>query len=179
MLAWVASAWVLERWGRSQKIPSSAPDLIVVAGCAVQADGSPSPALRRRVFAALSLPFGETPLLFTGGGQPSEAEVAAALARASGISEARLLLEPQARSTWENALFSERLLRLQGREPRQLRVLVVSDAVHLLRCFLLFRRLFGTVEVFAAPGPDRWKLALREVLVLGWYALRGRLRRSA
>lgn len=105
--------------------------------------------------------------------------MAAHLARASGIPEERLLLEPHAESTWENAIFSARLLKLRGMDPRQLRVLVVSDAVHLLRCFLLFRRVFGTVEVFAAPGPDRWKLALREVLVLGWYALRGRLRRSA
>lgn len=174
LLLWFASAWVLEQWGRRQK-PSRVPDVILVAGCAVR-QGRASPALRRRVQTAVALPFVNTPLLFTGGGQPSEAAVAADLARAAGTSEARLLLEEHASSTWENAVFSAHLLRTQGVEPRRLRVLVVSDAVHLLRCFLVFRREFGGVETVAAPSSGRWTLSLREVGVLVWYGLRGRLR---
>lgn len=56
-----------------------------------------------------------------------------------------------------------------------MRVLVVSDTAHLLRCFLVFRCDFGTVELVGTPG--RWKGALREVGVLGWYALSGKLKR--
>lgn len=140
-------------------------------------DGRASPALARRVQAALHLPFPDTPLVFTGGGQPvSEAAAAAILARAAGIPEHRLLLEHHAESTWENAAFTAHLLRGLGVEPQQARVLVVSDAVHLYRCFLIFRRIFGKVDVVAARSPHRWRLALREVVVLAWYGGRGRLR---
>ena len=155
-------------------MPSSAPDLIVVAGCKVGPDGRASPALRRRVEAAIQLPF-SSPLLFTGAER--EAEVSARLAEAAGVSPERLLREERSTSTYENALFASEVWRETGKDPQQTRVVVVSDRVHLLRCLLLFRRFFGRVEVVGAPSPFRWKLALREVLVFGWYGIGGRLRR--
>jgi uncharacterized SAM-binding protein YcdF (DUF218 family) len=167
---------MLERWGRRQQIPAQAPALMIVAGCAVLPSGQPSPALARRVLTAIRLPFPDTPLLLTGGGQPvSEATAAAGLARQQGVSEDRLLLEHHASSTEENAVFAARLVRQQGGDPRQMRVLVISDSVHLYRCFLVFRREFGTVQTFPTPGPVRWRLSLREVVVLVGYWIQGKL----
>jgi uncharacterized SAM-binding protein YcdF (DUF218 family) len=139
----------------------------------VRPDGRPSPALQRRVKAAIELPFPEVPLLFSGGGNPSEAWVASDYARSLGVSSSRILLEENATSTWENAVFSAKVLKEKGVGPR--RILVVSDPVHLLRCFLVFRREFEEVELWAAPSRNPAKLAMREVLVLVLYGVQGRL----
>jgi uncharacterized SAM-binding protein YcdF (DUF218 family) len=120
----------------------------------------PSPALARRVYRALELPFLDTPILFSGAG--GEAEAAAELAR-QHAPHRRVLQECRATSTRENAAFSAEML------AGVRRVVVVSDEAHLFRCYLVFRRFFEEVAVVSC-GPGRWG---RESLVLGWYALRG------
>ncbi len=124
--------------------PRETYDAVVVLGAHVGADGQPSPALARRMRRGIALiREGAAPrLLLTGGAQdpggagPTEAAVMARLARQAGLPESALLLETEARSTWENALFSRRLMAAQG----LVSALVVTDRLHLCRALLCFRR---------------------------------------
>ena len=134
-------------------------DAVIVLGTRVEADGRASPPLARRVRRGVALvKAGAAPiLLLTGGhspggwpGVPSEAEVMADLARESGLPAEAILLEPEARSTWENALFSHRLMAARGLAS----ALLVTDRLHLWRARLCFRRCGLRVTGCAAQA--RW-----------------------
>ncbi len=171
-------------------------DVIVVLGAAVGAGGGPSAALRRRVAEGVRrLEAGAAPVLLLSGGKgggpdggkaggtggakdsrwPSEAEVMRDLVLAPGVAEARLVLEPDSRSTFENARHSVRLMRARGWSS----ALVVTDTVHLPRALLAFRAAGIEAHGAAAKGGARdepawtWPYHLaREALALLWYAAR-------
>src|SRR5258708_37858102 len=134
-------------------------DAIVVRGCALHA-GAPSPALSRRVeCGAALLARGVAPLLVLSGGGRSgrpEAEAMAALAAALGVPPARMLLEPRSRDTIGNAFNSAALLGARGLAS----VVLVSDAYHLARARILFRRAGLIVTATDHPPPRFW---LREL----------------
>jgi uncharacterized SAM-binding protein YcdF (DUF218 family) len=143
------------RSGRIRRLLPSpeAAEAIVVLGCRVRPDGSPSSQLRRRVALAVTLyETGVAPLLvLSGGGGPvSEAEVMSGLARATGVPVTALLCEAASRNTAENALNSARLLREVGLS----KVVLVSGRAHLLRARWLFR-LAGLRVVGSAGVPAR------------------------
>lgn len=156
--AWVAATAALVAWGRTRRVNDPV-ELVVVPGCRVYADGRPSPALQRRVLTGAQEALARgVPLLITGA--YGEAEVGAALALGHGVPAHRLLQEPTATCTAENAARSAGLV---GDVP----VLVVSDDYHLLRCAWLFRRHFRRVGLRAAvPGAWPWRAASRELLGL-------------
>lgn len=156
--AWVMVVVVLVSWGRRQRARGEV-DLVVVPGCKVYADGRPSPALQRRVLSGAREAMARgIPLVISGAA--GEAEVGAALALRHGVPPERVLVEPTATNTAENAA---RTAALMG----DVRVLVVSDDYHLLRCGWLFRRHFRQVELSAAlPGPWPWRPASRELFGL-------------
>src|SRR6476620_466179 len=86
------------RSGRTRRVLPSpeAAEAIVVLGCRVRPDGSPSSPMRRRVALAVTLyQSGAAPLLvLSGGGAPvSEAQAMAELARAAGVPGTALLCE--------------------------------------------------------------------------------------
>jgi uncharacterized SAM-binding protein YcdF (DUF218 family) len=90
-------------------------------------------------------------VVFTGYGVPtlSAAEAMADVARTAGLAESALLIEPAARSTLQNAAFG---LALLDAAPE--RVVVVSDAFHLPRAWVIFR-VFGVPDVaLRATRPD-------------------------
>lgn len=133
----------------------------MVLGTRVRPDGSPSPALRRRTLkGAEAVREGAAPLLvLSGGGRhrgvktgeaPPEADVMQALAREAGVGEEQILLEPDSRNTFENALNTAEMLH--GRGLR--RVMVVSDRFHLPRALFVFRRLGLEAEGLAAYPPS-------------------------
>jgi uncharacterized SAM-binding protein YcdF (DUF218 family) len=112
---------------------------------------------------------------------------AAAELAARGIASARILVEPGARNTWENAAQSARLLRAQGLAPAPL--LLVTEPWHLPRARLAFRahglraRGAGCRVPAAARLPGLPRLLLHELVGIGVYllrwllaAVRGRLR---
>lgn len=172
--AWFVTAGVLDQYG--QRTPQRERwDAIVVAGCRVHADGTPSVALERRTRLAVRLwKEGYAPkIMFTGGvgeGRISEAAAAAGMARAQGVPPQAIGVEDRSRSTEENARFSRELLG-------QARVLVVTDSFHVYRARRVFARHFPEAGGAGSVGMTwpRARGALREVGALGWYALSGRL----
>ncbi|MFC7688961.1 YdcF family protein [Paeniroseomonas aquatica] len=84
----------------------------------------------------------EAKLVFTGGqgslvhGGVTEADVAAALWRDLGVPADRLLLEREARNTWENAVLSHRLVQPKPGETW----LLVTSASHMPRAAGVFRQ---------------------------------------
>ena len=164
---WTSAAVLLDISGHSPH-PAQA-DVIVVAGCGVEAGGKPSDCLATRTDQAVALfKEGMAPmLLFTGGvgdHPPSEAEVAASRAMAQGVPAAAILLEDRSTSTEENARYAAAL------HPGGA-VVVVSDAWHTHRVGWVFGRHFEQVATVGVDGPlhDRIYGAHREVLAIGWY----------
>ena len=175
VLLWSGLALGLDVWGRRQH-PSGAWDAVVVAGCRVDPGGVPSTSLTRRTELGVRLwQEGAAPLLvFTGGlgtHPPEEAAVAAALARTLGVPEAAIRTELRSTSTEENARMAAELL------PPGARIVLVTDGYHAWRARQVFRRYFSEVAVAGSTSTRSVRLrgALREVLALGWYAVRGRL----
>lgn len=189
------------------------PATAVVLGYCLSPDGAAGPGLaaRARAGADLFASGAAQALIFSGGhpggglrGGRSEAAVAA------GVGAAHLglaapppawRLEEASTSTWENALFSLRMLAGGGGGGDQ-RVIVVTSPFHLGRAARTFARAAAVVAVAAAadetspppsftlfahaPPVDRPTTpaeratatyeAVREVAALVWYWVRGRLK---
>ena len=157
--------------------PRDQADVVVVLGTAVSESGRPSSGMRARMECALGLyDAGAAPfLLLTGGGSGPlpEAEVMRRLAIAAGVPSEALVLEPTARSTFENAARSVAIIRARGWQ----RVIVVTSWPHLPRALLAFRaagvRAVGRAAAAAAtPVPFRrsWHYLAYELLAIAWYA---------
>lgn len=175
-LSWSALAWGLDRYGQRRPEPEGRWDAIVVLGCRVFPDGQPSVALARRVQKAAELfEAGRADVLVLTGGRGDtgvvEAEVAATVAESLGVPRSAMVLETRSTSTDENARFAAEAIA--GR-----RVLVVTDAYHVLRSERVFARHFVEVHVVGTVSPRWWPRlqgALREVVALAGYAVKGQL----
>lgn len=174
--AWVGAAFGLDvvgGHGPPSRVERPTWDAIVVLGCRVGRDGSPSLAMRRRVGYAVSLfREGRAPRLVMTGGRGedepvSEASAAAKVAIGLGVPPEAILIEEESQSTEQNAEFARRAL---GRGE----VLVVSDAYHVTRGARVFQRYFDEVDATGIRGAPLGG-ALREVAALAIYALLGRL----
>lgn len=153
-------------------------DAAIVLGARVRPDGSPSPALLRRVRHGVKLLRAgrAAHLLMTGGPvghAVPEAVVMRDLALAEGVPAERLHLEDQSRNTIENARLSAPLIARAGWS----RLAVVTDPHHLPRALYVFRRLGLRVAGAAAPPPVRrgkewWLSYLREASAFPWTVLR-------
>jgi uncharacterized SAM-binding protein YcdF (DUF218 family) len=162
--------------------PARGPILLLL-GAPLHADGSPGPALHRRLACALRR-LRRDPnarVLATGGVPPralcrrTEAAAAAAVLASAGIAADRILVEPRARNTWENAERSALLLRRAGLTGAPL--LLVTDPWHVPRARLAFRAQGLSVRgagcrVAGAEGPPAWPRLLREAVGFGLYLLR-------
>ena len=141
--------------------------VLVIFGAALRPDGAPSPALLRRVEAAIEAArASDATLLATGGvvtAPVAEAVVMRALIEAAGIAPARIVLEDQAQTTLGSVRLCAPILRRLA--PR--RIIVCSDDYHLPRCRWLMRLAgFRTEPLPArAPRPRIWT-RLREIIAL-------------
>lgn len=153
-------------------------DAAIILGALLRPDGSPGPALLRRVAHGIRLAQSGrvTHLVMSGGavGHPvPEALVMRDLALAAGVPPERVHVETEALNTIGNALHSRRMAEEKG----WTRVLVVTDAWHMPRALYAFRRL--GLRVRAAPAwPEsspkgQWYLAwAREAFALPWTVIR-------
>jgi len=165
LATWACLAWALDAFGRRPH--DTGPfDAIIVPGCAVRSDGTPSGALARRTRHAVELyQSGLAPSIVLTGGvgrfPPSEAAAAATLAISLGMPQTALILEEASTSTIENAAFAAECLDGASRH----RVLIATDGYHCWRCRRIFSRHFETVSTAGSvPGPRlRVRGAMREV----------------
>jgi uncharacterized SAM-binding protein YcdF (DUF218 family) len=134
------------------------------------------------------------PVLVSGGKDPQEngpslAEMMRDFLVKLGVNPADVIMEQAATTTFENAKFSEKLLRQRGLH----RIVLVTDAAHMRRAVAVFEA--TELEVIPAPCnyyAGRFKLSLaaflpsygalgnidyaaHEWLGLAWYRLHGRL----
>jgi uncharacterized SAM-binding protein YcdF (DUF218 family) len=131
------------------------------------------------------------PILATGGAGPRGGEAMSSIMRRAleqeGVPPSKIWTEEQSRSTYENALYSAKLLHGSGIH----RIALVVEAESMLRAELCFRK--QGLEVTPAPclfwsapfergrllpgweGIDRQEALLHEGLGLLWYWLRGRI----
>ena len=164
--------------GYGQKMPSKDSfDAIVVAGCKVKADGTPSLALQARTRKAIELyNIGYAPkIIFTGGSiddRPSEAK--AAMKYALSISEVPkevFLLEEESTTTRTNAQFAKEKFSDINK------IIVVSDSYHIYRAEQIFQKYYSYVEGSGrVPAWNvRIKGAYREIPAILYYKWKGYL----
>ncbi len=158
--------------------PTAAEQAIIVLGAAVLPDGTPSPALARRIALAARLHGAGAAATVIGSGglgdhAPTEARAIRDALIAAGVPAAAVIEEDRARSTYENATHSIAIMRARGLR----RAIVATDAFHLPRALLTFRLLgmpaTGTGAPFAAgtPAATRAFAWLREAAALPVYLL--------
>lgn len=178
-LFFVALAWGLDRRGQRELNSAERYDAIVVLGARVHPDGNASATLIRRVHRGADLvQQGLAPRLILSGGKVgsdvSEARAALPHALSRGVPEDVITLEEASTSTETNASEVARILDANAR------VLIVTDAFHVLRSVRLFRAHFRHVEGIGTLGGLRSRMrgALREAFVLVAYLAQGKLDRT-
>jgi uncharacterized SAM-binding protein YcdF (DUF218 family) len=162
---------------------------IIIFGAAVRPDGSASPALRRRVEAAVAFGAGlPAPLYVPTGAKgrfgPAESAVMATLLRERGVPPGRIVEEPTGTDTLSSVLACLALLRERRHDGP---VFAATSGYHLPRCLLLLR--LAGLPASPVPPPEadpswprRWYWRLREAPALPYDAalmlaarLRGRM----
>jgi uncharacterized SAM-binding protein YcdF (DUF218 family) len=183
-----------------QKVPAAAPVIVVLSGGIYYPDSLVSEAQLSsdtvdRCFEGAALYHGKVGgrLLLSGGkvdesrAGPQLAEAMKTLMMQLGVPAKDILLEPNSRSTYENAVESARILKEQNVQ----RIVLVTDAAHLPRAIRCFRRQgievvpwgcryrarpleFSPMLVIPHPSAaEGTQAALHEWLGLAWYWLRG------
>lgn len=184
--------------------PAGRVSAVVTLGYALDRAGRPSPALVARVADGVAawraVASDGAALVFSGGAPSAErrrraprSEAAIMAETAAGVTprDTAWILEEASTSTWENAVFSVRLLTERGALPRAGGALVVATSpfhgarsLATFRCALKRAGVHATVALApahrappAAPGEraERAWEAAREVAALAWYRVRGRL----
>lgn len=160
------SNWVLapleNRFPRPQSFPTNVTGIIVLGGALdlgeTVAHGIPSlndAAERMTEFAALIRRYPSAKYIFTGGSgaifssELTEADVAKQLMDELGLDTSRIIFENKSRNTYENALFSKRLLNPSADESW----ILVTSAAHMPRSVGIFRHLGWPV----IPDPVAYK----------------------
>lgn len=167
-LLWAASAATVIIWGafdQARKV-----DAIVVLGAA-QYDGRPSPVLKARLDHALDLwTAGLARKLVVTGGRgtgdtTSEAAVSRAYAAKRGVPDSVILLETTGRTTRESMESVAAIMKTQGYTT----AILVSDPFHMLRLWILARRLGMTpytsptrTSPISPNREKRWRYILSE-----------------
>lgn len=148
-------------------------DAVIILGAMVRPDGSPSPAMMRRVGLGVErLQAGNVRQLILSGGPVGyaipEARIMERLALEMGAKPEQLILEEQSMSTIENIRFSGALAAQRGLK----KLALVTDAYHLPRALYICYRLGVRATGWGVPPNhncfDRewWRPRLREVTAM-------------
>ena len=142
--------------------PEKDKDFLIVLGCGIRADGTPSPILRGRLDRALrfaeaqAAEGGKAPVFVVSGGQgPDEPQSEAASMRdyllAQGIPDNRIILEDRSTDTAENMRFSKELICAVDSAGK---VAYATTNYHVFRAGLKARRMKMRAQGMGAP--TRW-----------------------
>lgn len=125
---------------------------------------------RARETSRIALAFPNAPVLISGDGGHMEK-----LLRADPVTRERLFIEPDAKSTWENAIFSEKILD----QFHATRVVLVTNWFHVPRAEAVFAKALPHLEIATSFEPAPRPLTLwdknchrREKLAAVWYLIR-------
>ncbi len=142
--------------------PEKNQDYLIVLGCGLRNDGTPTPLLAGRIERALGFyraqvgETGKAPVIITSGGQgPDEIVSESASMKAylleKGVPEEHILEEDRSASTYENMQFSRDLIRSRTPEAR---VAFSTTNYHVFRSGLMARRVKLQAEGMGAK--TRW-----------------------
>ena len=146
--------------------PEKNKDYMIILGCGIRKDGTPSPLLKGRVDRALKFyreQLAETgkPLTFipSGGQGPdeviSESESMKRYLMEKGVPEDRILLEDRSTSTYENMLFSKNVLRADDpADNHDGRIVYATTNYHVFRSGLMARRV--KMRAVGIGAKTRW-----------------------
>jgi uncharacterized SAM-binding protein YcdF (DUF218 family) len=157
-------------------------EAIVVPGAGITGPGCAlnQSATRRTMLAAKLFKEGRAPLVVFTGGRSNESSCIVGEAMADwavelGIPRPAIVVEARSSSTWENAVFTRQLLLPRGVH----RILIVTDALHALRCVKVFRNLEFEVATFSVPvvqvsssNIEMLQMAAHEYVGLLYYKMR-------
>lgn len=135
----------------AKRVPALDKDFIIILGCGIMSDGSPTPLLRGRIDKALELydkqlaAGGKAPAFITSGGKGpdeviSESECMKRYLVKKGISESRIILEDKSSDTFENMKFSKEKLIGLGRDISDTRIAFATNKYHVFRSGLYAKR---------------------------------------
>lgn len=133
-------------------------DAAIVLGCPCQEDGTISPLQKKRMDIAIQLYRNKRvkTLLISGSNVQNtyiEAEVMAAYAYTKGVSKQAVLLETQARNTFENLKYAKLLC-----EQHQLQnILVITSPAHIRRAAFFVRKFFTRFAMTSYTQPPHFK----------------------
>ncbi len=135
---------------------------------------------------ALARAFPRAKLVFSGGSgsllpqDETEADAARKFWRELGVPDSQMMFEDKSRNTWENALFTQKLVHPGAGE----RWLLVTSAWHMPRAMGIFRalgmnpvafpvdfRTFGTDEDLKPPGDGAMAVRNAETAIREWIGL--------
>lgn len=144
-------------------------EYVVILGAKVKPGGIPSQSLKNRLDAAVDyLKRYPTVKAIVTGGQGAdedrtEASVMADYLIKHGVAENRISLEDQSTTTYENLLFTKKLL-----PDNTASITIISNDFHLKRATILARKLGLKADVVAAPTPKviNTKSRIRERLAI-------------
>ncbi|MDO4400293.1 MAG: YdcF family protein [Coriobacteriia bacterium] len=142
------AATILCAWIASRTAPRRHMDYLVVLGCGIRPDGTPSPLLagrvdRAREFDAARIAAGEAPATFvpSGGQGPDEVMSEAQSMRdylvARGVDPERIVLEDRSTTTRENMAFSRQVIEQHaGRDANEVAVGFSTTNYHVFRGYV-------------------------------------------
>jgi uncharacterized SAM-binding protein YcdF (DUF218 family) len=200
-ISYLAFATLEAKTAPLAEVPADTEAIVVLSGglwppTPKQPRALPGEETMYRCLAAADLYRGRPCLVVVSGGtverrdnEPPLAHVMSDFLVQLGVDADDMVLEDRSRTTYENALESQRMLQRLGRR----RVVLVTDALHMPRAAACFRRV--GLEVTEAPchfitGKFDWKLGsflpsagaargdervLHEWLGIAWYWLKGRI----
>jgi uncharacterized SAM-binding protein YcdF (DUF218 family) len=163
--------------------PETPADTVIILGARSQWGDKINPCLAARVDEGTRvLNAGKAQFVIVTGGIDeyggTEAETMARLLAAKGIPRSKIILEPQATSTYENLVYSKALMKSHG----LLSAIIVTEPFHIPRADLIASHLGITHQLSSAdtsPCWSRWKWAsryfLREPAVIILYKLQGKI----
>ena len=172
---WAASP--LESRFAPVRVPPEHVDGVIVLGGAIDTNASNitgqvetlESAERLFAFMELARRFPNAKLIFSGGaafpkpGEAVEADLARTLFAAQGLDISRIVFERESRNTWENALFSQKLMHPKSGETW----LLITSSWHMPRSIGIFRRIGWNVTAYPvdhlAPDPHKWFMFEPEV----------------
>jgi uncharacterized SAM-binding protein YcdF (DUF218 family)/glycosyltransferase involved in cell wall biosynthesis len=166
--------------------PAGAADAVVVFAGGVGESGKAGGGYQERVKRAVDLyKQGYAPHIVFSSGYVyafQEAEVMRAVAVANGVPESAIVLEKRAINTYENVVYSSRIVSASGWR----RVLLVSSPYHMRRALLTWRRNAPEIDAIPTPVPfsqfydhgwgaslDQIRGLLQEYVAIAWYRWRG------